>query len=253
MTLRRRKYLLESMAGSVKISMGNYPSDLKDSVYDLVHRSEARQKEGREKYPYSMKMAREDLARIVRETKRNMQAMAANVQAAIKRVRNWQGSGVVVRPHYDSRTDLFGYSSMSLDPVSSSNVRLFRGSPGRFDPDLTYFGGHDVEDVLDAGDHDFFLNKPEVEADYFALVNELRRPGSTSKTGGKPIVLYTARPESDRERYERATHIPSGVFLTTSLDRAEGLTTAKPFYTIAYHARWRHKASQLGQTERANL
>ena len=87
---------------------------------------------------------------------------------------------------------------------------------------LIFIGGSaTVDDVLEGGDTDFFED-PAASADYFALVQELRQPGSSAR--GKDIVLWTARPVKDRLRYSTSTVLPSGVFLTSDPARAEGLS-----------------------------
>ena len=78
----------------------------------------------------------------------------------------------------------------------------------------------EVDDVLEGGDEDFF-HDPQEQADYFSLINEIRKPGSTSK--GSRITLYTARPVKDRSRYEDATSIPVNIFLASTEPEAYGL------------------------------
>jgi hypothetical protein len=170
MTLRRRGYLVEGV-GRVRVSLGKYSGDIKDYVYDLVFEpSESRT-------GYTKGEAREDLTWLLRDTKKNMQAVAGRIQTAIERIDNWQGSSVVVSPHYSV--------GGGLEPVESANVRIFQGSLGRINPDFTYFDERNIDDVLDAGDTDFFRGKPGLEGDYFLLVQELRSPGSTGRSGGE--------------------------------------------------------------------
>lgn len=76
-----------------------------------------------------------------------------------------------------------------------------------------------VDDVLDAGDTDFFSSDAS-QADYFALVNAIRNHGQ--KTKSKVLTLYTARPIKDRSSFEHASRIPSNIFLSSSYDEAEG-------------------------------
>jgi hypothetical protein len=52
-------------------------------------------------------------------------------------------------------------------------------------------------------------------------VKELEQPGATSK--GKTLVLYTARPAKDRKQFEGAKKLPVGLFLTSTLNDAEGI------------------------------
>jgi hypothetical protein len=88
-----------------------------------------------------------------------------------------------------------------------------------------FFDGdrYEIDDVLDAGDEDFFTSEnPKMEQDYFLLVNELRHPGKSKIEDEKIITLYTARPTKDREKYENSKIVPSNIFLTTSFSEAEG-------------------------------
>jgi hypothetical protein len=78
----------------------------------------------------------------------------------------------------------------------------------------------DIDDVIDGGDEDFF-SSPQVQADYFNLINELKKPGSTSR--GKTLTLYTARPKADRERYLKSPSLPVNVFLSNTYDHVEGI------------------------------
>jgi hypothetical protein len=80
-----------------------------------------------------------------------------------------------------------------------------------------------VDDVLDAGDRDFFKSK-EVEMDYFNLIDAIR--GSAKrKNKEKVITLYTARPVAHRNQLQALADkklIPNNIFLTTSESEAEG-------------------------------
>ena len=68
-------------------------------------------------------------------------------------------------------------------------------------------------------DDDFFQD-PNSTSDYFNLIRELQKPGSTNRPG-KVLTLYTARPIQDRERYENATTVPGGIWLSSSPSNAE--------------------------------
>ena len=93
-------------------------------------------------------------------------------------------------------------------------------SVGFGDATFTLFPDGTVDDVLDAGDREFFRD-PEVERNYFALVNAIRNPRLLEKV----VTLYTSRPRKDREkllRLAKRRKWPHGIFLTSDVDRAEG-------------------------------
>lgn len=109
-------------------------------------------------------------------------------------------------------------------PPRTYQVSLGKGS---YAPSFTLFLKDDgsvesVEDILEGGDDDFFKD-PKQQYDYFNLVNEIRKPGSTSK--GKILRLYTARPIKDRSRYESATTVPVNIFMASTFEEAQGLAT----------------------------
>jgi hypothetical protein len=129
------------------------------------------------------------------------------------------------------RAPSFGTSLLRLEPQPNEEEFDVPGAyqvefgRGTFAPNFTLFvkpdgSITDVEDVLEGGDADFF-DDPQTQADYFNLINEIRRPGSTLK--GKRLTLYTARPRRDRARYDDARTLPLNIFLSSSLNDAMGL------------------------------
>lgn len=145
---------------------------------------------------------------LIAKTERNMKALASAVSKAIGRVPVWNGSNIRIEVLYDKDW---------VNPIEDAIVHV-----GNRGASFTLFGGGKlyVEDVLDSGDREFFRT-PEEESDYFSLVKELQKPGSSAK--GDKIVLYTARPTKDRDFYARSRSLPSGIFLTTDIDRAYGI------------------------------
>ena len=137
------------------------------------------------------------------------------INDAISRVENWHGSQVILKP-LESRDE----DGSNLVPASSAEVILiFKGNKSYFSffRDKSIF---EIDDVLDAGDDDFFVGV-EGQSDYFNLINEIKKPGSTST--GKMLTLYTARPTKDRKQYMNSDTIPVNLFLTNSYDHAIGL------------------------------
>jgi hypothetical protein len=223
----RGGYLAEAR-GAVAVDVAAYARDLKSYVSQLsmgAERTKQRYDAGdpdvRERYKnyapsgYPWKDARIDVADRVRETKRNMEGVARQIAAAVGRVEVWSGTPLMVRPNYRYSENHWG-AEMRPEGAPTDATVDFVG--GRNAPGFTLFSDGTVDDVLDAGDRDFFTD-PAVEADYFALVSELRSPGSTARTG-KVVTLFTARPRKDRAQYDGAKAIPHGIFLTTGEDRA---------------------------------
>jgi hypothetical protein len=133
------------------------------------------------------------------------------VDAALQRVPYWNSGNVTVEPHFSK--------DHYLEPIGAASVRI--GRHAEFTVFVNDSGKiNEIEDVLEGGDEDNFQGIEE-QADYFNLINEIRRPGSTSK--GKTLVLYTARPTRDRRLYEGARTIPPNIFLSSRFDDAEGI------------------------------
>lgn len=107
------------------------------------------------------------------------------------------------------------------EPTTGLSMWLVRLGQASFS---LYVDEHDkphVDDLLESGDSDFF-SSPEDEGEYFRLIKEIEKPGSSKQ--GKWVTLYTARPVKDRARYEQGK-IPSGIFLASDLYHAAGLAS----------------------------
>lgn len=173
-------------------------------------------------YPYTKELADQDRKRYERELKRVAKERANHVWQAAQSIPNWTGSRLLVKPSSVSSSFGSGHTFMHDDgEVTNTVYVVVYKTTLTMAPGFTLFSDNTVDDVLDAGDRDFFTD-PELEGDYFALVGELRHPGRSQKEADKTVALYTARPAKDRRLYEGARHIPSNIFLTTSFDEAEG-------------------------------
>lgn len=164
---------------------------------------------------------------LVHSTTTNMERIKNNIENAIERLDVWNGTPLKIIPSLPFKTDnQFNW----LEAVDDAQVSMPVGTEH---PSFTYFI-HDhmieIEDVLEAADHDFFTN-PRVEQDYFNLVKELQHPYSTSKQV-KMVTVYTARPVKDRAIYEKASTdtamgqvatVPPGLFVTSDAYSAGGL------------------------------
>lgn len=169
---------------------------------------------------YTKDQALKDSKDALKETVRAQGNILKDLNAAIKRIEFWNGSDVVVRPQ--APHDEFGETY--LKPATTAYVEVGKNKAG-----FTYFGPKDLDDVLDAGDTDFFMQSGE-EQDYFNLVREIRQPGSTSKPG-KLLRLYTARPLKDRKQLESwasKKSMPNNIFMTDSITEAEGYAAEYP-------------------------
>jgi hypothetical protein len=159
---------------------------------------------------------------IMSQTSQNMDKVEDIIRAAISRIPTWHGYSVVIVAEPNHAEMLRG--RYNFEPAEDATVKLETGSsylPG-FSLFMREDGNVEVDDILDAGDMDFFTDM-ESQGDYFSLVNEIRKPGSTQKT--KLLTLYTARPAADRKIYENAQTLPVNIFLTNSFDHASGLAS----------------------------
>jgi len=155
------------------------------------------------------------LEQTLQGSKTNMEKLKSVIQESIERIPNWNGSPVTISP-YPSENEY----GVLMEPAENAEIIL--GS-GEMLPSFVIFKYEDkleIDDVLEGGDEDFFQT-PQIQMDYFNLINELRKPGSTNK--GKILTLYTARPRKDRQQYLSSNKLPINIFLTNSFDHAEGI------------------------------
>lgn len=164
--------------------------------------------------PWTKEEAERDIAGILNQTIEAQNKNARTIEKAIARAEEWNGSAIVIQPMVAD----------ALEAATTSNVTI-KGS----DIGFTLFGDGTVEDVLEAGDREFF-KQSEQEQDYFNLVREIENPGSTSRKG-KLLRLYTARPLRDRKDFQKAARkkeIPNNIFLTDDMEEAEGYALEYP-------------------------
>jgi hypothetical protein len=164
---------------------------------------------------YSEEQAEQDIQRLVAESHRNLSQIAENVKAAIARIPDWGGIHVVVKAMSFDK-------SQELRPITYAEIEM---QTGNLPLSFTYFTAEDgkieIDDILEAGDDDFFTDS-KMQSNYFNLIQELKNPGASTKKG-KVLTLYTARPVQDRKLYDNAKEIPVGLFLTSKIDSAEGI------------------------------
>lgn len=149
---------------------------------------------------------------VMKDTEKNAKRVAKALEQAARRVREWGNHSLSVKPVYDLQDMDYEHGVGSFNVIMQPHNLNF-----------TVFTDAKLEmgDVLDAGDPEFF-HDPQAEMNYFDLVKEIEKPGSSSKPG-KNLTLWTARPTKDRKLYLHAKHVPSNIFLTTDMHRASGI------------------------------
>lgn len=170
---------------------------------------------------FSKEDIEENFSNILDTTKQNMNEICDFINQAISRISEYENTQWVIIPEVSSDySGKLNYSepAISAQVISSSNKDIFFSI---FKIDNTFDVGDIIDDEEDI-DVDFGWQN-----DYYKLINEIKKPGSTSV--GKNITLYTARPRKDREFYENTNTLPNGIYLTNNLSSAEGLATELAF------------------------
>jgi hypothetical protein len=158
----------------------------------------------------------QDAQRLLGQITESLNLIKRQIDTAIGHIPTWTAEHVVVSPSF--------YSENAFTEHPTIHVALGAGSDA---PNFTIFTDEtgklsEIEDVLEGGDTDYFRD-PDIQADYFNLINELRHPGSTQQ--GRNLTLWTARPRADRAKYEHASTVPPNIFLTSKADTAQGLAS----------------------------
>lgn len=172
---------------------------------------------------------REEYDNLHKETLEKVKTQGAKVldtvRDAAKRAPNFSTKSVTVGPQFNKD---------SSDPGEAPGVYYVRFGNGSMAPGFSLFVEStgkvaSIEDLLEGGDTDFFRSTAD-QQDYFNLVHEIQKPGSTQQ--GKWVKVYTARPVKDRRTYEGAHSVPANIFLATTLDEAEGLSRELPGHGV---------------------
>jgi hypothetical protein len=157
---------------------------------------------------------------IINQTYSNMGNIETVIKEAILRIPDWHGYPVMITAEPNQSDVIRG--RYNFEAADDATVKLETGIS--YPPSFTVFMQEGkniiIDDILDAGDTDFFTDM-DLQTDYFNLVNEIKKPGSTQNI--KVLTLYTARPASDREVFESSRTLPVNIFLTNSFDHAIGL------------------------------
>ena len=122
---------------------------------------------------YSPDRAEERFNEVVSQTEQNMEKIEHIVRDAIARVPFWHGYPVVIKARARQSDMLRDRNDFA--PTENASIILETGT--RYPPDFSLFMDEDqviVDDILEGGDTDFFTDSAS-QADYFSLVNEIRK------------------------------------------------------------------------------
>lgn len=202
-----------------------YERPFRDAWYHLMNQNEVLNgvDENYEKYFHEIQQ------KIIVETEQNMQRLVGILQQAVGRIASWHHSPILLEP-VESYSETFT-NRVNLDGADSAHVYV-GAHAGPHGPKYAMFsmfyldGKIEIDDVLESGEDEEFFDGNEDKADYYMLINELKKPGSTSQ--GKVLTLFTARPKKDRDFFNATTYLPHGIFLTSSFSDADGLAQDLP-------------------------
>jgi hypothetical protein len=158
----------------------------------------------------------------LKNTENNLNATKQFIESCLQKMPDYQNTPIIITPHFNEYS--WNIGRQFSDDIINGRNGIDDANVSLNGADFTLFnhdGSFIVDDVLEAGDSEFFTS-PEQTDDYFSLINEISGKGGTR---GKIITLYTARPKKDRALYQNAETIPINIFLTNDLDHARGLGT----------------------------
>lgn len=167
---------------------------------------------------YSEEDARRNYEEILSATQENMGKIVNIVNDAINRIEGYGGTKWKIIPEvpetYPKFEKTYSEPCDCADVVSTTNPSIYF-SLIKEDGSEKFIVEDIIEDDMDVDAKDGW------QKDYYSLINEIRKPGSTSR--GRNVTLYTARPVNDREFYTSTATLPNGIYLTSSLDSAAGI------------------------------
>lgn len=162
------------------------------------------------------KQIEETIQQALLGTKKEMLKLKSVIEQAISRIHQWNNYSILIQPEANQ-------NEMNRYSIETTNSALVTLGQGHMAPNFMIFQHENqmiIDDVIEGGDTDFFAT-PQIQSDYFNLINELKNPGSTSK--GKVLTLYTARPKKDREEFLQSQKLPINIFLANNYNHVEGL------------------------------
>lgn len=209
----RIESLMERTGIDIEINADKYADYVSYYLEELQASSQRRFDAGHTQHLYSKEETERDVSALIGGTMENMKVMKEKISSMYAKFSTkWQGTTLLIMPHFNKGNDF------SFNPCDDFTIK-FGTHP--YAPDFTLFDmGSMIEDVLDAGDKDFFVDS-SVESDYFTLVQAFQDPGIFDM-GEKVVTLYTARPREQRGIYDGSTTIPTNIFLTNDPDEAFG-------------------------------
>lgn len=199
-------------------------ANLEREKYDAIYQVSKLLRDHMDKsdtYEFNEQELQISINQTIQTTMKNMEAIKQNLEGAISRIDGWSTPMLIIIPNPSS--SVYNMKDDYTEPATSALVDFGQDDMA---PNFSYFldaenSKIEVDDVLEAGDSDFFTT-PQMQRDYFSLIKELKNPGSSQKQGRRK-VLYTARPVSDRGVYLQNKRIPSNIFLSSSFSDAEGI------------------------------
>jgi hypothetical protein len=209
----RIEHLIESHNITIELNGEKYGDYARKYMQEIQSSSQRRYDAGQTTNLYTVEEMENDINTLIAGTMENLKIMKAKIVSMYPKFSSkWQGTTVVIEPYFNKGNDF------QLNPIDDFNIKL---GTAPYSPDFTLFDmGSVIDDVLDAGDKDFFVDS-SVESDYFILVQAFQDP-SIFDMGEKIITLFTARPRADRNIYDYATEVPANIFLTSDPDEAFG-------------------------------
>jgi hypothetical protein len=156
--------------------------------------------------------------KLIQQSTKNINYIKDKINEAIAKIPIWSTRNILIIANDDIKN-----TESELVPAHSFSVDLHNGNDTDDVPNFSVFLDEDnlhlsIEDVLEAGDNDFFQDNNS-QRDYFNLIQSLK--GRSIKKEEKNISLYTARPTKDRQTLLNSNEWPVNIFLTSNYDFAE--------------------------------
>lgn len=203
-------------------------------------------------FVYTKEEVQKDIQRLTNETLEKMNILVNLINEAIQRIPDWNASPITIEPK--EPTDENGTNW--LYPAEDANVmvgeEITEGRREMLAPIFEVFieNGKPVIPPEGTVEDDEFFQNPNYTRDYFSIIREINKPGS-SQQAGKTLTLYTARPKKDREFYMSATTVPGGIWLTSNENNAVDLSVdfggERDIWKIRIDERYVQKALDVPQ------
>ena len=169
-TPERRVLLKRAASIRVTVDISKYARQLDaiiDDYYNYALRRDIDNPPERKEYDRSRD-------RLLRETQSNMDRIANDIREVIAKIPNWYGTLVTVAAGFNDNLLDFDIES------GSTWANIIVGRDATFAYSLDAGDRVIVDDILEAGDSDFFRDV-NLEQDYFNLIDGIRRPGRSNR------------------------------------------------------------------------